>query len=73
MALPHKEMISAIRYIKSGQWRRGFVDTDAHVRVPRELLDALSRHAKHQRKSVSDLVVELIDIALRVLLDKPCE
>jgi hypothetical protein len=69
MALPHKEKISAVRYIKSGQWRRGVVDNDAHIRLPRELFDVLSRHAKYQGKSVSDLVVELIDIALIKLLD----
>jgi hypothetical protein len=71
LALPWKEKISAIRHIKSGQWRRGAVDNDAHIRLPRELFDILSRHAKHQGKSVSDLTVELVDIALAKLLDPP--
>jgi hypothetical protein len=64
MALPYREKTSVIRRIKSGQWRLNAVDSDAHVRLPRELFDALAGHAKHQGKSVSDLVVELINIAL---------
>ena len=63
MALPDKQMISAIRYIKSGQWRRGVVDNDAHIRLPRELFDAMVKLAKRRGVSVSDLAVQLIDIA----------
>ena len=64
MALPHKEMISAIRHIKSGQWRRGVVDNDAHVRLPRELFEAMAQLAKRRGVSVSDLAVQLIEIAV---------
>ena len=70
MALPHREKISAVRYIKSGRWRQGVADNDAYIRLPRQLFDALARHAKAQEKSVSALVVELIDIALGRLLDE---
>jgi hypothetical protein len=52
MALPHREKISAVRYIKSGQWRRGVVDNDAHIRLPRELFDALARHEGPGKKRV---------------------
>ena len=55
MALPHKEKIGAIRHIKSGQWRRGVVDTDARVRLPRELFDAMAKLAKRRGQSVSGI------------------